>query len=139
MRLNLWGSASYIFHLKVSLSLESTNQLHFKSKQKSFFFWLTTVLHSFWTTICPCKLQYLETMKIYSIGMLFCIFSWAKSHSLHLYIYFACLFVCPFVSNKRQNGWTDRVQKFVWDLTWPQERFNDQNFKNLCLKVFLFL
>ena len=25
-------------------------------------------------------------------------------------IYFACLSVCPFVSNKRQNGWTDRVK-----------------------------
>ena len=29
--------------------------------------------------------------------------------------------------------------KFVWDLTWPQGRFmNDQSLKNLCLQVFYF-
>ena len=28
----------------------------------------------------------------------------------YLYIYFACLSVCPFVSNKRQNGGTDRAK-----------------------------
>ena len=28
----------------------------------------------------------------------------------YLYINLACLFVCPFVSNKRQNRWTDRAQ-----------------------------
>ena len=28
----------------------------------------------------------------------------------HLDIYFACLSICLFVSNKRQNSWTDRVQ-----------------------------
>ena len=41
--------------------------------------------------------------------------------------------VCLFVSSKRQNGWTDRAQIFLWDITWPQGRFmndlNDQNFK----------
>ena len=35
---------------------------------------------------------------------------------VYLSIYFACLcaclFVCLFVSNKRQNGWTDRAQIF---------------------------
>jgi len=36
--------------------------------------------------------------------------------SIYVYIYFACLwlfarpFVCPFVSNKRQKGWTDLIQ-----------------------------
>ena len=29
---------------------------------------------------------------------------------VYLNIYLACLFVCLFVSNKRQNGWTDRAQ-----------------------------
>ena len=29
---------------------------------------------------------------------------------LNLYIYIWTLLVCPFVSNKRQNGWTDWVQ-----------------------------
>ena len=46
------------------------------------------------------------------------------------------LLICQFVSNKRQNGWTDRGQIFfVWA---PQGRFmNDQNFKNLCFLVFV--
>ena len=30
-----------------------------------------------------------------------------------------CLSVCLFVSNKRQNGWTDRFH-FLCDLAWPQ-------------------
>ena len=32
---------------------------------------------------------------------------------LNLYINLACLGVCLFVSNKHQNGWTDRAQIFV--------------------------
>ena len=56
---------------------------------------------------------------------------------LHLYIYVlclsVCLLVCPFVSNKLQNGWTDRAQ-FFWNLTWPQGRFmDDRIFTNLLL------
>ena len=27
------------------------------------------------------------------------------------------------VSNKRQNGWTDRAKFFLWDLAWPRGRF----------------
>ena len=43
-----------------------------------------------------------------------------------------CLFVCLFVSNKRQNDWTDRAQFFLWDIAWSQGRFmDDQIFKNL--------
>ena len=54
----------------------------------------------------------------------------------HLYIYLACLFVCIQLISKRLNR---SGPNFVWDLTWPQGRFmNDQNFKNLCLKVFIF-
>ena len=30
--------------------------------------------------------------------------------SLYIYRYFACLSVCPFVSNKRQNDWIDRAK-----------------------------
>ena len=44
-----------------------------------------------------------------------------------------------FVSNKRQNSWTDRAQIFVGP-HWPQGRFmNHQNFKNLCFKVVIFV
>ena len=32
--------------------------------------------------------------------------------SANLYIILACLSVCLFVSNKRQNAWTDQVQIF---------------------------
>ena len=31
---------------------------------------------------------------------------------IYVYIYFACLVVCLFVSNKRKNGGTARVQNF---------------------------
>ena len=56
----------------------------------------------------------------------------------HLYIYYACLFVCPFVSNKRQNGWTNQAQNIL--CTSPGNWFmTDQNFTKLCVKVFLFL
>ena len=42
------------------------------------------------------------------------------------YIYFACVCLYP-INVKRLNR---SGLKFVWDLTWPQERFmNDQNFK----------
>ena len=45
----------------------------------------------------------------------------------------ACLGVRLFVSNKRQNGWTDRPKFCVGPhLTLG----NNQNFKHLCLKVF---
>ena len=40
--------------------------------------------------------------------------------SFYLYINLAwlswCLFVCLFVSNKRQNGWTDRVQICIYSI-----------------------
>ena len=39
--------------------------------------------------------------------------------TLLVYIYFACLSVVVSVSNKRQNGWSDRAQNLE-DLTWPQ-------------------
>ena len=32
------------------------------------------------------------------------------SQMVQLDIYFACLSVCPFVSNKRQNDWIDRAK-----------------------------
>ena len=44
--------------------------------------------------------------------------------NLYIYVYFSCLGVCSFVSNKRQNGWTDRTH-ILWDLVWPQGSFMD--------------
>jgi len=38
-----------------------------------------------------------------------------------IYIYIACVFLCPFVSNKRQNGWTDRAQILCGSSRHPRE------------------
>ena len=37
------------------------------------------------------------------------------------YIYFACLGVCLFVSNRRQKRHKRSGPNFVWDLSWPRE------------------
>ena len=39
----------------------------------------------------------------------------------NLYINLDCLSVCLFVSNKRQNGWTDRAQIFYGSSRDPRE------------------
>ena len=53
------------------------------------------------------------------------------SHS-NIYMYFACLSVCPFVSKKKSKRLNRSGPNFAWDFTCPQGRFiNDQNFKNL--------
>ena len=44
-------------------------------------------------------------------------FSW----KIYLYVNLACLFVCLFVSNKRQNDWTDRAQIFCGTSRDPRE------------------
>ena len=60
---------------------------------------------------------------------------------VYLYIYFTCLSVCLFVCLYPINVKKAKPigPKFLWDLAWPQGRFmNDQNFKHLCLKFFIF-
>ena len=55
-----------------------------------------------------------------------CIYKWSLSA------------VRLFVFNKRQNRLNRLGPNFVWNLTWPQGMFmNDQNFQNLCLKDFI--
>ena len=46
-------------------------------------------------------------------------------HCTLIYLLLVCVSVCLSVniSNKRQNGWTDWTQIYVWDLTWTHERF----------------
>ena len=55
----------------------------------------------------------------------------------HLYINLACLsvclFVCLFVSNKRQNGWTDRAQIFCGSSRDPREGLWMIKFSKICL------
>ena len=49
-----------------------------------------------------------------------------------------CLFVCLFVSNKRQNGWTDRAQFFVGPSVTSKKVYGWSNFQNLPLTKFDF-
>ena len=60
--------------------------------------------------------------------------------AVNLFVNLACLSVCLCVSNKRQINWKTAETigpKFcVWPHVTSQGRFmNDQNYKNLCLKV----
>ena len=43
-----------------------------------------------------------------------------------------CLFVCLFVSNKRQNGWTDRAQIFGGNSRDPTEGLWMVKIKKIC-------
>ena len=56
---------------------------------------------------------------------------------LHLYINlacpFVCLSVCLLVSNKRQNGWTDRAQIFCGTSRDPREGLWKIKISNICL------
>ena len=56
---------------------------------------------------------------------------------VNLYINLACLsvclFVCLFVSNKRQNGWTDRAQIFCGTSRDPKEGLWMIKISNICL------
>ena len=51
-----------------------------------------------------------------------------------LCVYFACLSVCPFVSNKRQNGWTDRALIFCGTSRDPREGLWMIEFSKICLQ-----
>ena len=58
---------------------------------------------------------------------------------MFIYIYFACLFVCPFVSNKRQNIWIDRAKMMCGTSHDPQGRYKvAQNYKKWCPEDFDF-
>ena len=60
-----------------------------------------------------------------------------QNYRNHLYINLACLFVCfgvcLFVSNKRQNGWTDRAQIFCGTSRDPREGLWMIKISNICL------
>ena len=63
----------------------------------------------------------------------------AVTHHGYTYIYFDCLSVCPFVSNKRQNVWIYRAKFCVGPHMAPANGLNAQNHKNLCPKVLIFV
>ena len=52
---------------------------------------------------------------------------------MNLYINLACLFVCPCLSNKRQNGWTNRAQFFCGISRYPREGLWTIKFSKICL------
>ena len=56
---------------------------------------------------------------------------------LYLYLYFACpgvcLFFCLYLSNKSQNGWTDRAQIFCGTSRDPKEGLWMIKFSKICL------
>ena len=54
-------------------------------------------------------------------------------YQIYLYINLACLSVCPFVSNKRRNGWTDRAQIFCGTSHDPREGLWMIKFSKICL------
>ena len=62
--------------------------------------------------------------------------------TFNLYINLACLSVClsvcPFVSNKRQNGWTDWAQIFCGTSHDPREGLWIVKIKKIVFKRFLF-
>ena len=59
---------------------------------------------------------------------------------LNLYINLSCLSGCLFVSNKRQNGWTDRAQIFCGISRYPRESLWMMKIKNNCVeKLFIFV
>ena len=59
------------------------------------------------------------TLSIYKFGLSVCLF--------------VCLSVCLFVSNKRQNGWTDRAQIFCGTSHDPREGLWMIKFLKICL------
>ena len=60
------------------------------------------------------------------------------SHELiYKYTLLVCLFVCLFVTDTRQNGWTNRAQIFFWEPhIIPGKVYGCLELKHLCLKNF---
>ena len=56
-----------------------------------------------------------------------------KTRHLYLYINLACLSVCLFVSNKRQNGWTDRAHIFCGTSRDPRKGFWIIKISKICV------
>ena len=59
-------------------------------------------------------------------------------YEIYKYTLLACLFVCPFVSNKRKNGWTYRVQILKGPhMTPAREGFWMLKITKMCVQMFL--
>ena len=58
---------------------------------------------------------------------------WTAASSIYKFGLSVCLFVCLFVSNKRQNGWTDRAQIFCGTSRDHREGLWMIKISNICL------
>ena len=118
--------------------------------KENFWFWTQLEnLNSFLVSKFMAKIHYTESLGEFpirrvSICIVYGNFSTKfilSKKPLHLYILclFVHLFVCLFVIDDRQNGWTDWANFFLWDLAWPQGRFvNDRLSINLLQTKFDF-
>ena len=82
------------------------------------------------------KLQrrHLFTFKVCSILIFTYLFPESSIYKFGLSVcLFVCLSVCLFVSNKRQNGWTDRAQIFCGTSREPREGLWVMKISNICL------
>ena len=62
-----------------------------------------------------------------------CILTLSSTLSIYKFGLSVCLFVCMFVSNKRQNVWTDRAQFFCGTSRDPREGLWMIKISNICL------
>ena len=93
----------------------------------------------FWTHLY-CMINHLTDAKISDLSLIL-IFLILCLWDISIYIHClsVCLIVCLFVSNKRQNGWTDRVQNFVEPRVTPKKFYGWSNFQNFASNTIRFL
>ena len=80
-------------------------------------------------------------LEVYAkLGFVLIIYKWRKKSMFNIFFYIkiwlVCLFVCRFVcivSNKRQNGWIDRVHIFCGTSRDPREGLWMIKISNICL------
>ena len=100
------------------------------SKTKCFVMWQNQLK-------IPLISSYYSTVSWYTHCYMHC--TYINISFIYLYINLAWVSVCLFVSNKRQNGWTNRAHIFCGSSRDPREGLWMIKFKKkLCLKVFCF-
>ena len=74
-----------------------------------------------------------EVCKLFTWWLINVGFLYIPRVSIYKFGLSVCLFVCLFVSNKRQNGWTDRAQIFCGTSRDPREGLWKIKISNICL------
>ena len=70
---------------------------------------------------------------LFRAGWIFLLAGLINDKSIYKFGLSVCLSVCLFVSNKRQNGWTDRAQIFCGTSRDPREGLWMIKFSKICL------